>query len=535
MDGFYLTVLQHQSALPSVAFGSPKGEPGRFFVGLPWNCSRTLSGGSLTGFNLFMGACVALSAICVGAIILALTSNMSLALVAALLKLTNAAGGIQMFANACLSIYFSELALWVAVLALVLLLRQGKQARRAQKTLLWVVMILGLVLQAGVYESSWGLILLIPPLLFVLGALEWRAVEERIHVIIWYVTSAATILISLAASRTAIAQLMPDVALVNRRFWHGVVQLTWVLLYTPLREILVNIPTLGGQSGNIPRLALIAVVGLVVVGCLWWMRKITINRPSSRRPKPCTLLAIGTMSFMLLVSGMLPSCLKFSPDYGTRLVYYGSFGSLLLMGMTLVVWNRAKNGIVWMIGALFVSTFAMGSMLCLYRAGDGAESYGVQQRAFWSSFCEAVPGLENHTVVVIEDAEWVGWPDMVETWIVRELVENATVYVISSQSLISEDPVSQDWIVENVQDITSPVTEESMSPGAGVRVPPLLASPHRFQLPQDLFVWLRWDGGSLRLAPEKSNMKRIAVGSVSRFGRQLYPEQLGNVPRHNGL
>src|SRR5262249_45412841 len=153
--------------------------------------ARLVGDGSVTSYNVFLYACHTATAVLVYVVVRVLFPDRpGWALVAALLKLVFPASH-DVYSSATLSQEWGESVMLLAVLCLAIVPpRPG--LRSAVRVLLLAVTFIAVMFPVGIYESTWPLVLLAPPLLVLAIGLRdgasWRPIARRAirPVMVWY-------------------------------------------------------------------------------------------------------------------------------------------------------------------------------------------------------------------------------------------------------------------------------------------------------------------------------------------------------------
>jgi hypothetical protein len=522
----------------------------RWLYDLPFHLARLIGDGSVTSYNVFLYACHTATSVLVYFVVRVLFPDRpGWALLAGLLKLVYPASN-DVYSSATLSQEWGECVMLLAVLCLAIVLSRDR-LRSSTRAVLLAVTFLAVMFPVGIYESTWPLVLLTPPLLVLTVGLRdggsWRAIARRAvrPVVVWYagaIASMAVFIGRLVLSPTLSTSADGYVSARDPAVWLGrVAQGTETVLVgslaVPLRHLFDFTlaraglePTTAGQYvplASAKSLAVLLVVGLGIVAVVCWRRR-TLRAPSFAGR---TVLALG-VGFGLIVVALLPPTLSGDPVFGTRFLQFASYGTIVVLISLAYAAERMLHRPV-----LVASVAAAVVVLWGFYVDSVGNYYGEvgrQSRRFFYQLRTELPSVQEGTVVLLLDSPHSGDVyEHVTTMILRSFTGTHTSYLLSDAVVKIQDDPSQPFVrlttCTNLDDGPDPKFERGYwaMPPCVLDPEKYSASVHTSDIPRDRIVWLRWDAPSqmLHIEEQRSAMQRIDGDAHSDFGSLLFPDE----------
>lgn len=514
-DGFFLTYLMQTGDLQAFNLHEAK-EPGRPFLGLPWQLAALFTGGTLTGYNSFMAVTLLLSAVLVYFLTRTLAPRQPVwALLAATFKIVWSAN-YEVFDNSGLAIYFAEALFWLALWALAI----GYSKREAHA---WphnfevaLIIIVSLVILVGIYQTPWPVVLMAPLALFAAQTTPPRPAYTYFIVVAWYLAALPMMAWCYFLSLQFVARIgAPQELLV--RFGKGIWASTATTLLFPFA------PQKGYSHGGFSLPVVLFTVAFALL-LLWAaFRSWPAFRDAPRKGLLRALSIAGIVAAFVVAVEVLPPSLLWEPTYGTRTVHWSSLGTLLGT-VAALAWlchryRSAGCAVAATIAIVLVANMAQQSQ----DIGNHYAINGFMNRRFWQDVSIELSRVDEGTIVLMDGpAAGIGTVDSFSTALLRNLTETHGSFFMTERKP-TFDPVKKSYQVTSVVDLEQ--VDPIVLPSKYFRTPKVLLQPRTFEIPSSRVVWVEWNPAKLRLRvlAEQSAMERLHTNIPSTYGQVLFP------------
>lgn len=535
-DGFLLTYWLERGALPAVALDFPLhlGKiAARLFVGLPWNLARALTGGSVTGYNLFQFWTLIASAILVYLIVRTIMPDRrGWALAAGALKVAWSAN-LEVLVNHSLHIYFAEALLWLAVLIFTTLLYRKEPLARPAGVLLLAFMVAANYVVIGSYETAWPLAFLIPVMALALRP-HGPVPQEAIRVVaVWYgslILGVATYLAYVYLSPLVGDTLSKQVTIapagihwdtLGHRVLTGLVNLVDSSFSEPIgagmrwaRGDRNNLLGLSTQSAALTSALLAACLAVLVAGidrCKW-------IEPVPERPSTPRMIAVLIgLGLVVTLVGVVPPSVKFD-IIQNRLIHFSTIGAIMvLVGLAMGV-ARLGRGVGTLAAASLLAVVFWGNLFQLDRFAVRDGTIGVRQRDLFAQIAATVPALPEGTVVVMENPPtFFAFADHFNSLVLRAITNTRRTYLLTEHPP-ARTPNGHHLVVQT--DVA--MGDNRNIPDAGLTYP-RGSKLCDHELERSQVIWLAWRTPENRLVLVEPELDRAKIlPGTSAYGVRLY-------------
>ncbi|MDZ7656876.1 MAG: hypothetical protein U0997_13130 [Sulfurimicrobium sp.] len=497
-------------------------EPSRPFLEVGWHLATALTGGSVTGYNVFMFSCLLFSAVLVYFLVrIVLPRQPVWALLASTLKLTWSAN-FEVFDNSGLSIYFSEMLFLFSLSILILLVNHHRKLSQVGVFFASTAMIASLVVVVGTYQTFWPLIIFVPLGLIILGVIDRRDRRTLLTLSLWYLASLPMMIWSVHLASKKIAKLGLSLAEYFDRLYTGFWAATGQSLIVPFSST-PTYTTFGVSVWVVSCICIFAVL-LVYMGGQSW----PALREQSHKQITRLFARMSLISAAVVVMTLLPPVLINLPNYGTRVMHVPALGSIMWVVTVLagLYWmHRAVGGGLSAIIAIILVAVMVQQT---YNVGNHYAINGYLSRRFWEDVSLEIPNIEEETVVLMDEPPpGIVAYDGFSTWVLRAITGTQKTFFITS-SKPTFDPNSESYKITSVVDISGKVKRY---PGEAYYLrdrvfPGILTKPKTFEVSASRVISAKWDSSTLRLSvlPERSAMDLLHKEVPSSYGQVLFPK-----------
>lgn len=497
-------------------------ESSRPFLEVGWHLATALTGGSVTGYNVFMFSCLLFSAVLVYFLVRIILPRQPVwALLASTLKLTWSAN-FEVFDNSGLSIYFSEMLFLFSLCILVLLVNQYRKLSQVGVFFASTAMIASLVVVVGTYQTFWPLIIFVPLGLIILGVIDRRDKRTLFTLSLWYLASLPMMIWLVHLASKAIAKLGLSLTEYSIRLYTGFWAATGQSLIVPFSST-PTYATFGVSVWVVSSICIFAVL-LVYMGEQSW----PALREQSHKQITRLIARMSLISAAVVVMTLLPPVLINLPNYGTRVMHVPALGSIMWVVTVLAVlyWMHrvVGGGLSAVIAIVLVAVMVQQT----YNVGNHYAINGYLSRRFWEDVSQEIPNIEEETVVLMDEPPpGIVAYDGFSTWVLRAITGTQKTFFITG-SKPTFDPNSDSYKITSIVDISGKVKRypgEAYYLQDGV-FPGILTKPKTFEVSASRVISAKWDSSKLRLSvlPERSAMERLHKEVPSSYGQVLFPK-----------
>lgn len=497
-------------------------EPSRPFLELGWHLATALTGGSVTGYNIFQFSCLLLSSVLVYFLVrIVLPQQPVWALLASTLKLSWSAN-FEVFDNSGLAIYFAESLLFLAILIFTLLTTKFKKLSWTGLMLPSVALVTCLVVVVGTYQTFWPLILFVPLALMVLGIIDRRNIRTRQMLTLWYLFSLPLMIFGVYKASVAVGNINISLGEYIIRLGNGILATTSQSLSVPFSAV----PTYStyGVSGWVVFILCIFFVLFVLMG----LQTYPALREKSFKTNINFFVKMIVIGLIIIVITLLPPLLINLPNYGTRVMHVPALGSILLVVAALAALFSIHRIVGGVFAAVIGITLVAGMVQQTYNVGNHYAINGYLSRRFWEDISIDIKNIEDDTIVVMDEPPvGIAMYDGFSTWVLRAMTETSKTYFITGSKALFDKNRNSYTITSTVDLSGSKKHHPGVSSYLYDRVFPVnLTVPETFYVSADRVITVKWNISTRRVdvLPEKSAMVRLHRGTTSVYGSILFPK-----------
>ncbi len=518
-DGFLLTYFMQTGDLLVFNFDEVK-EPGRPFLGLSWHLAAILSGGSVVGYNLFMFFCIMASAILIYIFLKTLLPRQPIwALLGSTLKLVWSAN-FEVFDNSCLAIYFAESLFWLACWLFARLTLQRVQLSRLEVFFTSLAMTTSLFIIAGTYQTSWPVVLLVPPALIALVVLNLRNRQTYLPLSLWYLATLPMIFWCYVKSYQFATQVAPPLPEIFKRLLVGLWATTGESLIAPFA------PADAYPKFGVSTAVLLSLLVFAILLIRMSKQSSAALYEQSYKQIIRVLTLLLCVSLVIMVGSLLPPLILYTPKYGTRFIHWPAIGTILGVVTVLAGLYRIDRWIGATLSTILAVVLVSGMTQLTYNIGNHYGSNGFLNRRFWEDVSVEISNIDEGTIILIDGPPLgIATVDRFSTFVLRALTETHSTFFITDTKP-EFDLKSQTYKITTDIDLNHKQSLTLRHSHYDNPVFPMqLTALQTFQVPAYRVIWVSWDSTirGLQIIPERSSMERLHRHIPSVWGEMLFP------------